>query len=171
MAACIGPALSKFSPRVGDGATYPSASKKNLNPFPSSTELLSSSLASFWGLTPGNSGLLQCEEGLQPPASMVEDVLGLEGVILQDGVHLQELGVVPTMLLDHLYKGNRLLGAARQLGAKFKNSWHFYFFQNFKYDVQRHRKGNFLGILFWWHDFIGLGGADKTLVEWKGPGI
>ena len=77
---------------------------KNLNPFPSPTELLSSSLTSFWGLTPGNNGLLQCEEGLQPPASLVEDVLGLEGVILQDGVHLQELGVVPTMLLDHLTK-------------------------------------------------------------------
>ena len=40
---------------------------------------------------------------------------------------------MPAMLLDHLYKGNRLLGAARHLWAKFKKSWHLYFFlQNFK---------------------------------------
>ena len=39
---------------------------------------------------------------------------------------------MPAMLLDHLYEGNRLLGAARQLWAKFKNSWHLYFFQNVK---------------------------------------
>ena len=64
-------------------------------------------------------------------------MLGLEGVILQAGVHLQQLGVVPAMLLDHLYEGNRLLGAARQLWAKFKNSWHLYFFQNFKKIMSR----------------------------------
>ena len=64
---------------------------------------------------------------------------------MQAGVHLQELVIAPAMLLDHLYKVRRLLGAARQLWAKFKNSWHLYFFSKFqKKYVQRQRKANFL---------------------------
>ena len=47
---------------------------------------------------------------------------------MQAGVHLQDLVIVPAMLLDHLYKVRRLLGAARQLWAKLKNSLHLYFF-------------------------------------------
>ena len=49
----------------------------------------------------GNDGLLQGEEGLQPPASLVKDMLELKGVILQAGVHLHQLGVLLAMLLDH----------------------------------------------------------------------
>jgi hypothetical protein len=47
-----------------------------------------------------------------------------------------------------------MLGAARQLWAKFKNSWHLYFFQNFKKKICSEAKEGKLFLNFFFDRMI-----------------